>query len=166
MNQHLAKPFAPETLLAVLTEAASCCPVPVRAEIELPLFDEHAFHVTARYLEPAVLDSYLEMIEERAGTLLGRLHAAGQDDPALPTLAHQFAGSAGLFGFTRASELARRFERSPPTASPDTVRLASLLIESVTDAPAVARLPHRADGRPTAVPWPGHRRAPDSLSRG
>ena len=137
MNAHLSKPFAPASLLAAVEAAAgSPCLAPGEpCTSGPPLFDEAAFHSTARYLEPPVISSYLDMIEERAAALLGGLISpvAGSvaGDTALPAAAHEFAGSAGLFGFTRASDLARRFERALQTASPDAQRLSAALVETM-----------------------------------
>ena len=132
MTGHLAKPFAPDQLLAAVQTAAGADPVPHQDDPSPPLLDEAAFRATATYLEPAVTSSYLDIIEERAATLLGALRVPRQDDAAAAA-AHEFAGSAGLFGFMRASELARCYERALRTVSPDAARLGGLLSRALED---------------------------------
>ncbi len=144
MNGHLSKPFAPDALLLAIERAVAMDPASLadatRLDTEfasLPVFDQIAFGHTACFLDTGAIEPYLQTIAERGETLLLGL-GSRIDDIALASAAHEFAGSAGMFGFSRASEIARRFERAVQTASPDAARIGRQLAAALADTmPAI-----------------------------
>ena len=92
-----------------------------------PVFDRNGFGRTAALLPPEEVEAYLCTLAGRAEALLRGLRepgASGADATGLAETAHAFAGSAGMFGFRRAADAARRFERACEDASPETPALA------------------------------------------
>ncbi len=148
MNGHLSKPFAPDALLLAIERAVAMDPASLAdaskqdAEIAgLAVFDRMAFGHTARYLESGSIEPYLQTIAERGGSLLGRLRLSPADGLDLAASAHDYAGSAGMFGFSRSAELARRFERAVQTASPDAGRVGRQLADAIASTlPEITRL--------------------------
>ncbi len=144
MNGHLSKPFAPDALLLAIERAVAMDPASLadanRLDAEfasLPVFDQIAFGHTACFLDAGAVEPYLQTIAERGETLLLGLGST-IGDIALASAAHEFAGSAGMFGFSRASEIARRFERAVQTASPDAARIGRQLAAALADTmPAI-----------------------------
>ena len=128
MDGHLAKPFTPEALLAVVARAAATGgerPVLVaEAESatsistpgsEIAVLDLAAFERTAAFLAPEAVASYLRTIAERGEALLRQLRALDALAGAprdLAEKAHTLAGSAGMFGFERLATVARQFEHA------------------------------------------------------
>jgi PAS domain S-box-containing protein len=123
MAMHLAKPFDAKTLLSTVAEAAALkrapASVPARPtdpDTWQPLadFDERLFEQAAGVLLPETASSYLQSI-----VALGELLCQELDKPGNPEgspesareVAHTLASTAGLFGFTRLSALARACER-------------------------------------------------------
>ena len=144
MNGHLSKPFAPDALLLAIERAVAMDPASLadatRLDAEfasLPVFDQIAFGQTACFLDTGAIEPYLQTIAERGETLLLGL-GSRTADIASASAAHEFAGSAGMFGFSRASEIARRFERAIQTASPDAARIGRQLAAALADTmPAI-----------------------------
>jgi CheY-like chemotaxis protein/HPt (histidine-containing phosphotransfer) domain-containing protein len=134
MDGHLAKPFDPDQLLSAILLAAaaehlhreSLSPVSIPTilhtahvtpmiESELQILDPTAFELTARFLSPEMVDSYLQTIADSAEALLRRLRTPDilpLTGDQLGAAAHTLAGSAGMFGFERLAGLSRRFERA------------------------------------------------------
>ena len=145
MNGHLSKPFSPDALLVAIERAVSMDPSSLAdasendAEIAaLPLFDPVVLGQTACYLDPGAATPYLETIAARAEALLDRLGGTSSNGMQVASNAHEYAGSAGMFGFSRSCELARRFERAIQTASPDAARLGRQLADAITSTlPAI-----------------------------
>jgi light-regulated signal transduction histidine kinase (bacteriophytochrome)/DNA-binding NarL/FixJ family response regulator/HPt (histidine-containing phosphotransfer) domain-containing protein len=155
MQDHLAKPFSPDMLEATVTRAARnrqpaeaaakrrrppaqtpfAAPGPPAsgpALTDFPLVDEAVFEKTASYLPAESVASYLDTINELGTALLAGLRAPdagalGQ----LADLAHTLAGSAGMFGFTRAANLARCFEHAVHTGSGEWAALAGSLDQAM-----------------------------------
>ena len=140
MDDHLAKPFEPDTLVtavkaaaglrrtkareaggdarATVMDPASC----VMATDEPAVLDLKAFERTAAFLAPDTVSAYLQTIAERAETLLARLRALDAPHDSAEKLAeaaHSLAGSAGMFGFERAAAVSRRFENAIQSRAPD-----------------------------------------------
>jgi PAS domain S-box-containing protein len=126
MNGHLSKPFTPEALLltierAIAADEATQAGSPDHGvDIEaLPVLDETIFRRTAACLDRQAVRNCLATIEARAVAFGSGLGSGEMGDTALASLAHEFAGSAGMFGFSGAAEAARRLERALEARSPD-----------------------------------------------
>ena len=155
MNGHLAKPFAPDSLLAALQGAVASAAAGVEPVARKPddaglppVFDELVFRRTTAFFDAAAVAAYLRTITERGETLLSGLSEAGAASATLAAIAHEFAGSAGLFGFVRATDLARRYERAADTDPVECAGLGLLLadairasIAAIAAIPSAARLP-------------------------
>ncbi len=145
MDSHLAKPFDPETLVAVVMRAVSAKPrqdeaspaptptaMPSRLAnpvigLELPVFTEETFERTTAHLAPEAVASYLGTIAALGQVLLRGLRgpdALSSNDDAPAETAHKLAGSAGMFGFDRLASLSRRFEHAVQTGAVETSALA------------------------------------------
>ena len=132
MDDHLAKPFDPATLLATVARAATArhgngtgsglvsrpTPGPVYPGgfgSELPVVEPMAFQRTASFLAPASVASYLQAITARGEALARDLRAPealAQHANELAKAAHTLAGSVSLFGFERLAGIGLRFERA------------------------------------------------------
>ena len=143
MDSHLPKPFGPDTLLSAVLRAAAARPArgeslgsgsapgisPAGAVIgsELAVFNQTVFELTAFYLTPEAVTSYMDAIAERGEALLRGLRgpdALMQAGDELAEAAHTIAGSAGMFGFERLTSLGRRFERAIQAGAAETPALA------------------------------------------
>ena len=150
MDDHLAKPFTPETLLAVVTRAAAAreargeadmvagdvaslpatSPASLALDAGVAILDNAVFKRTAAFLAPEAVAACLRTIGERCETLLhalrkpGALAGQGSD---LAAAAHTLAGSAGMFGFGRLAATARRFEFATQSGAPDAETVANEL---------------------------------------
>ncbi|GAC1339054.1 MAG: hypothetical protein NVSMB18_06560 [Acetobacteraceae bacterium] len=105
-----------------------------KAAAEPPIFDRAVFESTAAYLDPATLASYLTIVTERSQALLLELPISGEllhGRADLADAAHTLAGSAGLFGLTRVTALARDFERALNANAPEALALAQRLGEAL-----------------------------------
>jgi HPt (histidine-containing phosphotransfer) domain-containing protein len=140
MIGHLAKPFTLDSLLAKVASSVNAPaqwpqppeagPAPSNPE-GLQVLDQAAFTVTASLLPPAALASFLRKIAHRANDFLhaARQPAALAGRPAeLADMAHALAGSAGMFGFQRLADTAKRFERAIGAGSSE----ASLIIAEMS----------------------------------
>ncbi len=147
MDDHLAKPFTPEALIAAIEQCAarararrpedrggarSIAAVPppptMEGDPERVLLDREAFAHTAGFLEPGIVARHLRAIAERSEALLADLRAAEFPVPrALAEQAHSLAGSAGLFGFKWLAAAARQFERAVLAGSMEEPALAARL---------------------------------------
>ncbi|MGI4799522.1 MAG: PAS domain S-box protein, partial [Janthinobacterium lividum] len=126
MNDHLAKPFTPEALLAVVTQAAAAREADDQADITtgdvvsmpatstldagVAILDNAVFERTAAFLAPEAVAACLRTIGERCEALLYALRKPGAlagERPDLAAAAHVLAGSAGMFGFGRLAAAAR-----------------------------------------------------------
>jgi DNA-binding response OmpR family regulator len=143
MDDHLPKPFDPDSLLTAVLRAAAHDRAP--AEPTLPLapavpaavpvvgsdllvLNQEAFERTAFYLPSEAVTSYLEAITERGEALLRGLRmpdALVQSGEELAEAAHTIAGSAGMFGFERLTVLGRRFERAMHAGAAEAPALAA-----------------------------------------
>ena len=146
MNGHLSKPFSPDALLLAIERAVAMDPASLADASKrdadfaaLPLFDRVVFGQTACFLEPGAAEPYLHTIAGRGEMLLTRLMQTFDDGLSLAAAAHEYAGSAGMFGLSRSSELARRFERAVQTASPDAARIGRQLADAITASLPVLR---------------------------
>jgi PAS domain S-box-containing protein len=139
MSGHLGKPFTEAALYATLADYVPGAPpdrrsasLPAWGEVEAdaPVIDLDVFRTNTRLLRPASVVSYLENIAASAGAVLSALRdwdgsaAIGVD---VLQAAHKLAGNVGLFGFARAADAARRFERAARTGTPETRLLAESL---------------------------------------
>jgi CheY-like chemotaxis protein len=150
MDDHLVKPFTPESLLEVVTrvvapirrrppdavqreeEVVACRPPSVVAAVEsglssnAPLFDLTVLERLSGLLRIDVVTRHLQTLAAKIEALLLQLHAPNalvSHSDALADSAHVLAGGAGMFGFARLAQLARHFERAVQTGSEDTVPL-------------------------------------------
>ncbi len=155
MDSHLAKPFTPDALTRAVAAAgargradaalastligdkaasASASAVDPAIGSELPVFNVAAFERTAAFLSPEAVASYLQAIAERSQTLIDKLRAPDaltRSGDSLAEAAHSLAGSAGMFGFERPADLARRFERAIQTGAADAPALAGGLVDAL-----------------------------------
>jgi len=131
MDDHLAKPFSPDTLLAVVSRAVSARPTHVESSVpedepacglntstirtissRSSILDRVAFERSASYLSPELVVSYLQNIATRAEALLLTLHepdAFARSKHELVEAAHSLVGSAGMFGFGNFVDVGRQF---------------------------------------------------------
>jgi CheY-like chemotaxis protein/HPt (histidine-containing phosphotransfer) domain-containing protein len=151
MDSHLSKPFDPDTLLAAVLRAVrperqqdsapnqvarpNGTPEPAIGS-DLPLFAAETFNRTAAFLAPDAIASCLQKVVERADTLLQALRdpeALTRNATALAGLAHEVAGTAGMFGFERLAGLSLRFEQaaeSDPASAQHLAAAVSAAIEA------------------------------------
>jgi CheY-like chemotaxis protein len=167
MTGHLAKPFTEAALYATLAEHVAGAPPERRrdgvgahdlTETDAPVIDLDVFRTNTRLLKPASVVSYLENIAASAGAVLAALRDwDGSDEISgdVVRAAHKLAGNVGLFGFARAADAARRFERAARTGTPETRLLAESLaaalhlsIREADERLAAARGPHLAHACP------------------
>jgi CheY-like chemotaxis protein/HPt (histidine-containing phosphotransfer) domain-containing protein len=167
MGVHLGKPFDQAKLLAAVNLAADAGPVrgedPVRAiavaprgsptpdtGFELPVIERDVFEKTASSLAPAAAEAYLRTIADLGDALLRDLRgedALTRNRDALVHAAHTMAGSAGMFGFRRVSEIGRNFERAMQSGPDEQVLLAERLNSAIeaTLLEVQARIIERSD---------------------
>ena len=160
MDSHLAKPFTPDALRDAVAQAAAAGPAqgdagqpaaaaggkpagaaspanagpPPLPGSELPVLDPAAFGRIAASLSPQTLVSHLRTIAGRGEALLRALHAPGAlagTGADLAAAAHTLAGSAGMFGFERLADVARRFEHAVEAGAPDAQVLADGLAVAI-----------------------------------
>ncbi len=146
MDDHLLKPFDPDTLLAAVLHATAAghsphdsisgvsmmvtgaaAPASPAIGAELPVFDRKAFDRTAIFLAPEAVASYLQTIAENGEPLLRGLwrpDALTRMRRELAEAALTLAGSAGMLGFERLASLGCHFERA--------------ILSNTEDAPALA----------------------------
>ena len=151
MGSHLAKPFAPHTLLDAVLRAARTAPrgsdapaaVPASSPApqlsavgtDLQVINADTFERTCAFLPPDAVASYLRTIGERGEVMLQKLHISdlALDGDELAEAAHALAGSAGMFGFERLSSMGRRFEHAVQTDAADVSALARRLSAALED---------------------------------
>jgi PAS domain S-box-containing protein len=149
MDSHLPKPFGPDTLLTAVLRAVAARAIrdeggrgeSVRGESQgsgsaragavvgsdLVVFNPAVFELTAFYLAPEAVASYMEAIAERGEALLRGLRgpdALVHTGEELAEAAHTIAGSAGMFGFERLTSVGRRFERAVQAGAAEAPALA------------------------------------------
>ncbi len=150
MSGHLAKPFTAAALYATLAEFVPGAPRDHRStivaasdeeEADAPVIDLHVFRTNTRLLKPSSVTSYLANIVAGANAVLAALRAwggSGEINDDVLKAAHKLAGNVGLFGFARAADAARRFERAARTGAPETRvlgdSLAAILQASIKEA--------------------------------
>jgi PAS domain S-box-containing protein len=141
MDAHVSKPIDRAGLLATVAAAASIPRVPRPRPRDLPAIDEAAYAEAASVLPREALDQYLRTLVERGELLQARLRAPFglADLPDLAQLAHALAGSAGMLGARRVTEVGRTFERAAAQNAPDIAAHAELLYAVTGDALAVLR---------------------------
>jgi two-component system sensor histidine kinase/response regulator len=160
MTGHLAKPFTEASLYAILSEVVPGAPPDRRAgatpswsapDAKLPVIDLNVFTTNTRLLKPASVVSYLENIEASACTVRSALRAldgsAGCAETVLRSV-HKLSGNIGLFGFARAADAARRFERAARTGAPEQAALATEFAAALDETlqEAAARLKKAREG--------------------
>ncbi|HVC59239.1 MAG TPA: PAS domain S-box protein [Acetobacteraceae bacterium] len=151
MDDHLAKPFDSDTLLAAVVRAAgaghvrddrfdsasppSTAPVVRSASgSELLVLDPRAFERTASFLAPETVASYLQVITARGEAIMRGLRgpeALTRNRNELARAAHGLAGSVGMFGFERLAAVGLRFERAVQSGAPGVPALADALSAAV-----------------------------------
>jgi PAS domain S-box-containing protein len=139
MDSHLPKPFGPDTLLTAVLRAVEVrslrgeSPGPLSTAAtavigsDLVVFNLAVFELTAFYLAPEAVASYMDAIAERGEALLRGLRgpdALVQTGDELAEAAHTIAGSAGMFGFERLTAVGRRFERAVQAGAAEAPALA------------------------------------------
>jgi PAS domain S-box-containing protein len=145
MDGHLAKPYAPEELIRVTLGAVMPSPerrrgkhladdAPDPAPRALPVLDLEVAERVASFLTPAMVLSYQSMILARGEALQQSMQGqglAGQDPRELADRVHELAGSAGLLGFARLADNARKFERTLRGGADNAATLAWALTEAI-----------------------------------
>jgi len=153
MNDHVSKPFQQAVLLASVEAVAGRAPasvaiaavpdVPPRddAALEDAVLDESAFEATARLLAPSDLGRHLQTLIARGEALVAALRQpdAPWRGAELADAAHQFAGSAGMFGFAGVAAVARRFEHAVESGASDVATVGADLAAAAEAAVAVMR---------------------------
>jgi PAS domain S-box-containing protein len=126
MDCHLSKPFEMDALLAMVLQAAkikrqpsaetaAAAPAAPPAAAMPPVLDLGVFQRTAAFLAPDAFASYLQTIAERGELLLRKLRepdALERNGEELADMVHSLAGSAGMLGFARVTDIGRRFEQA------------------------------------------------------
>jgi PAS domain S-box-containing protein len=142
MTGHLGKPFTEAALYSALADIVPGAPAERRLASPsggeepgglAPVIDLDIYKTNTRLLRPDSVVSYLENIAASAASVLAALRRwDGTTEIGADVLraAHKLAGNVGLFGFTRAADAARRFERAALTRTPDV----SILAESLAAA--------------------------------
>ena len=104
------------------------------AAAELAVRDPEVVKRITQYLEPAVIDTYLQMIASRCEAMLGVLRtpdALADSDDTLAEAAHTLAGSAGMLGFTRLADDGMRLERALRARLPGIPILADRMAKAI-----------------------------------
>jgi PAS domain S-box-containing protein len=118
MIGHLAKPFTMGALLGAVAKAvaaggAQAPEAPSRPSLSwLPVLDPEIFRANAAFLSTDAVQNHLGHIEVSIEAVLAAVRVGDAVAPVrrdLMEAVHTLAGSAGLFGFVRLSETARRF---------------------------------------------------------
>jgi signal transduction histidine kinase/CheY-like chemotaxis protein/HPt (histidine-containing phosphotransfer) domain-containing protein len=138
MDSHLAKPFDPDTLAAVVLRASTAGTSQGRGPgvagtaesfpgSLLPVCNPLTFDRTAFYLTPEAVESYLNSLTDDGDALQRALRvpdALSNAPDMLVDAVHALAGSAALFGFERLAMAGRHFERAVLARDDDVVMLA------------------------------------------
>lgn len=93
---------------------------PTEMRAALPVLDTDVFAVNTKFLSPATILSYLEMVLADTQALqrsLRSLKAGRPVDDAVADAAHKLAGKAGMLGFARVTAASLSFERSARTGA-------------------------------------------------
>lgn len=123
MIGHLAKPFTQAALLAALAGLADHRNEAEQADNEsMPVIDTAIFETNAAFLTPASLVTHLQGL---IATIESIVPTAVHDSLMIET-AHALAGAAGMLGFVRLTDTARRFEHAALMKSPDISARASM----------------------------------------
>ena len=156
MDMHLPKPFSCPQLLDAVTSALNLRHMQPHRHAELlagpsvaamapadadaPICDTEMFDRTASFLSREDVRKHVKTLAARSEEILGQLRGpansnVGQDD--LLAAAHSVAGSAGMFGFQRLSQSARRYElavvRDLPEREPATQGLVAAIETTLRD---------------------------------
>jgi PAS domain S-box-containing protein len=154
MDMHLPKPFSCPQLLDAVTSALNLRHMQPHRHAELlagpaaaaecdtdaPVCDTEMFDRTASFLSREDVRKHVKTLAARSEEILGQLRGPansniGQDD--LLAAAHSVAGSAGMFGFQRLSQSARRYElavvRDLPEREPATRGLVAAIETTLRD---------------------------------
>jgi CheY-like chemotaxis protein len=102
-------------------------------------FDSAVFARTAGLLAPEILVSSLQTIGLRGSAFLKLARTGGRfESNVLPLaeMAHTLGGCAGMFGFARLANAAKRFEYAVQSNAPETCTRAADLITAVEEAAA------------------------------
>ncbi len=141
MSGHLCKPCTEAALHTILAKYVPGAPPDVLLTSsavgddltgESPLIDLDVFRTNTRVLKPASVISYLENITASASAVLSAVRAwdgSGEIGVDVLEATHKLAGNAGLFGFARVANAARRFEHAARSGTLET----RLLTESLTE---------------------------------
>jgi PAS domain S-box-containing protein len=152
MDTHLPKPFTCPQLLDAVASALTlrhmqsdrCLDTPPSAipvaetmsppDTEAPVCDTEMFDRTAAFLSREDVRKHVKTLAARSEEILGQLRApantnTGQTD--LLAAAHSVAGSAGMFGFQRLSQSARRFELAVVSDLPEREPAARGLVAAI-----------------------------------
>ena len=159
MDTHLPKPFTCPQLLDAVSSAltlrhmqserrnetrpstsSAAAETMAQPDTEAPVCDTEMFDRTASFLSREDVRKHVKTLAARSEEILGQLRApantnTGQDD--LLAAAHSVAGSAGMFGFQRLSQSARRYElavvRDLPEREPATRGLVAAIETTLHD---------------------------------
>jgi PAS domain S-box-containing protein len=129
MVGHLSKPFTQAELLGVVASALSAergatpqAPsVKPVSEASPPVLDPAVFAQTAGFLAPGSLIQHLQGIRATVNAVLEAFRAGPSQQAGMAVVdqVHALAGTAGMLGFVRLTECARRYEHAISVASPD-----------------------------------------------
>jgi signal transduction histidine kinase/DNA-binding response OmpR family regulator len=157
MDTHLPKPFTCPQLLDAVSSALTLRhmqsdqhaelfappgtnPQAASSDADEPVCDTEMFDRTASFLSREDVRKHVKTLAARSEEILGQLRGpansnVGQDD--LLAAAHSVAGSAGMFGFQRLSQSARRYElavvRDLPEREPATRGLVAAIETTLLD---------------------------------
>ena len=153
MNDHLAKPFTPEALLASVLHAASAFSTAGAGKTASAVADDQGLAVlnlamfdrTAAFLPAEAAIAYVQRLAEESEALLRSLPATGLAGAGTlhgqAAAAHALAGSARMFGLERLADFALCFERAVQTGSQELSSVTQDLI--VTLGSSIAALRHQ-----------------------
>jgi signal transduction histidine kinase len=140
MDSHLAKPFDPESLLAIVMRAVGA-EMPAIAAAKSPVIEPRSplrmerviLDETLEYLTADEISGHLQSLGGRMGQLSRLLDQ--MDAPALlEELAHTLVANAGMFGFEALSVTSREFERALTFGAPVPERLVEKLRTEINAA--------------------------------
>ncbi len=126
-------------LSATTDMVASAVPVVPEAGAASSGFDSAVFARMAGLLAPDILVSSLQTIGSRGNAFLTLARSGGRfENNVLPLaeMAHTLGGCAGMFGFARLANAAKRFEYAVQSNAPETGARAADLITAVEEAAA------------------------------